>query len=80
MTRAASVFLLVPALVPALLLQSCGSESRAPSMAPRQEEQKNEDGYYRGQPAKQDVYAWKARARFSNGEETTLAGDVTLLR
>ncbi len=38
------------------------------------------DGYYRGQPAKQDVYAWKARARFSNGEETTLAGDVTLLR
>ena len=49
MTRAASVFLLVPALVPALLLQSCGSESRAPSMAPRQEEQKNEDGYYRGQ-------------------------------
>jgi gliding motility-associated-like protein len=38
------------------------------------------DGYYRGQPAKQDVYAWKARARFSNGKETTMAGDVTLLR
>lgn len=38
------------------------------------------DGYYRGQPAKQDVYAWKARARFSNGDETNMAGDVTLLR
>jgi gliding motility-associated-like protein len=38
------------------------------------------DGYYRGQPAKQDVYAWKAWARFSDGRETTLSGDVTLLR
>jgi len=38
------------------------------------------DGYYRDQPAKQDVYAWKAYARFSDGRETTLAGDVTLLR
>jgi len=38
------------------------------------------DGYYRGEPAKQDVYAWKAYARFSDGRETTLSGDVTLLR
>ena len=38
------------------------------------------DGYYRGDPAKQDVYAWKAWARFSDGHETTLSGDVTLLR
>lgn len=38
------------------------------------------DGYYRDSPAKQDVYAWKAWARFSDGRETTLSGDVTLLR
>lgn len=38
------------------------------------------DGYYKGKPAKQDVYAWKAYARFSSGDETTLTGDVTLLR
>lgn len=38
------------------------------------------DGYYRGKPAKQDVYAWKAYARFSSGDETTMTGDVTLLR
>ncbi|MCB0769423.1 MAG: PKD domain-containing protein [Flavobacteriales bacterium] len=38
------------------------------------------DGYYRGQPAKQDVYVWKAYAKFSDGEETVLKGDVTLLR
>lgn len=38
------------------------------------------DGYYRGQPAKQDVYVWKAYAKFSDGNETTLKGDVTLLR
>ena len=38
------------------------------------------DGYYRGQPAKQDVYVWKAFARFSDGRETMLKGDVTLLR
>ncbi|MEZ4739972.1 MAG: gliding motility-associated C-terminal domain-containing protein [Flavobacteriales bacterium] len=38
------------------------------------------DGYYRGQPAKQDVYVWKAYAGFSDGEETVLKGDVTLLR
>ena len=38
------------------------------------------DGWYRDTPAKQDVYAWKAYAKFSSGEETTLKGDVTLLR
>ncbi|HQV76664.1 MAG TPA: PKD domain-containing protein, partial [Flavobacteriales bacterium] len=38
------------------------------------------DGYYRGRPAKQDVYVYKARAKFSNGEETMLKGDVTLIR
>lgn len=38
------------------------------------------DGYYRGNPAKQDVYVWKAFARFSDGRETVLKGDVTLLR
>jgi gliding motility-associated-like protein len=38
------------------------------------------DGYYRGNPAKQDVYVWKAYARFSDGRETTMKGDVTLLR
>ncbi len=38
------------------------------------------DGYYRGKPAKQDVYVWKAHARFSDGREEVLKGDVTLLR
>lgn len=38
------------------------------------------DGYYRGQPAKQDVYVWKAYARFSDGREAMLKGDVTLIR
>lgn len=38
------------------------------------------DGYYRGQLAKQDVYVWKAYAKFSDGQETVLKGDVTLLR
>ena len=38
------------------------------------------DGYYRGRPAKQDVYVWKAFARFTTGEETRMSGDVTLLR
>lgn len=38
------------------------------------------DGYYRGEPSKQDVYVWKAYAKFSDGQETVLKGDVTLLR
>jgi PKD repeat protein len=44
------------------------------------EVRKGWDGWYRGVPAKQDVYAWKAYAKFSSGEETILKGDVTLLR
>lgn len=38
------------------------------------------DGYYRDRPAKQDVYVWKAYAKFSDGREAILKGDVTLLR
>lgn len=38
------------------------------------------DGYYRGLLSKQDVYVWKAYARFVTGEEKRLAGDLTLLR
>lgn len=38
------------------------------------------DGYYRGDPAKQDVYVWKAYAKFSDGRESVMKGDVTLLR
>jgi len=38
------------------------------------------DGWYRDRPAKQDVYAWKAFARFSDGRETIQSGDVTLIR
>jgi PKD repeat protein len=38
------------------------------------------DGYYRGELCKQDVYAWKAKVRFSSGRELVLTGDVTLLR
>ncbi len=37
------------------------------------------DGYYRGQLAKQDVYVWKVRARFVDGQQMVKAGDVTLL-
>jgi PKD repeat protein len=37
------------------------------------------DGYYRDKLCKEDVYAWKARARFSDGQEIQKAGDVTLL-
>lgn len=38
------------------------------------------DGWYKGHPAKQDVYVWKCQATFSDGRETVLKGDVTLLR
>ncbi|MCI1751486.1 MAG: PKD domain-containing protein [Flavobacteriales bacterium] len=38
------------------------------------------DGYYRGKPAKQDVYVWKAFARFVTGDEKKMTGDLTLLR
>jgi gliding motility-associated-like protein len=37
------------------------------------------DGYYKNELCKQDVYAWKAKVRFVNGEEVIQAGDVTLL-
>lgn len=37
------------------------------------------DGYYRGELCKQDVYAWKVSAKFSDGSEIRKAGDVTLL-
>ena len=37
------------------------------------------DGYYQGILARQDVYAWKATAQFSNGHRVTKAGDVTLI-
>ena len=38
------------------------------------------DGWYKGAPAKQDVYVWKCNATFSDGREAVLKGDVTLLR
>ena len=38
------------------------------------------DGYYRGKLCKQDVYVWKVRIKFSNGEVLEKVGDVTLLR
>ncbi len=37
------------------------------------------DGYYRGILCKQDVYVWKVRARFVDGQRFEQAGDVTLL-
>lgn len=38
------------------------------------------DGWYKGAPAKQDVYVWKCHATFSDGRDAMLKGDVTLLR
>lgn len=37
------------------------------------------DGYYRGELCKQDVYVWKVRGRFVDGQTFERAGDVTLL-
>jgi len=37
------------------------------------------DGWYRGLCGKQDVYVWRAKARFTNGKEVILSGDLTLL-
>lgn len=37
------------------------------------------DGFYQGRLARQDVYAWKAIAKFSNGHRITKSGDVTLI-
>ena len=38
------------------------------------------DGYYKGRLAKQDVYVYKVKMTFRDGETTTKVGDVTLLR
>ncbi len=37
------------------------------------------DGYYKGELCKEDVYAWKVKARFSDNTQLIKAGDVTLL-
>jgi PKD repeat protein len=37
------------------------------------------DGYFQGRIVRQDVYAWRATAQFSNGHRVTKAGDVTLI-
>lgn len=37
------------------------------------------DGYYKGEICKEDVYAWKVKARFSDNTQLIKAGDVTLL-
>ncbi|MBA3971974.1 MAG: PKD domain-containing protein, partial [Bacteroidetes bacterium] len=38
------------------------------------------DGYYKGKICAQDVYVWKAFAKFIDGTKFSDAGDVTLLR
>ncbi|NMD00635.1 MAG: hypothetical protein GYA62_13075, partial [Bacteroidales bacterium] len=38
------------------------------------------DGYYRNELCKQDVYVWKVKGKFINGQSFLKAGDVTLLR
>lgn len=38
------------------------------------------DGYYRGKLVQSDVYIWKARARFTNGDEITKVGQLHLIR
>lgn len=37
------------------------------------------DGYYNGQPAKQDVYIWKVTGTYTDGKGFTKTGDVTLM-
>jgi PKD repeat protein len=37
------------------------------------------NGYLQGRPAKQDVYMWRAKGRFTNGQPFEVSGDVTLL-
>ena len=37
------------------------------------------DGYYRGKLCQQDVYVWKAYAKFIDGKTVNRVGDVTLL-
>ncbi len=38
------------------------------------------DGYYRNELCKQDVYVWKAKGKFINGQSFSKAGDLTLIR
>ncbi len=38
------------------------------------------DGYYRGKLCQQDVYVWKIKARFADGNTRDFTGDLTLLR
>jgi hypothetical protein len=37
------------------------------------------DGYFKGALCKQDVYVWKVKATFYNGQDYIKVGDVTLL-
>jgi PKD repeat protein len=37
------------------------------------------NGFLDGKPAKQDVYVWRAKGRFTNGEPFEMSGDVTLI-
>ena len=37
------------------------------------------NGFLDGEPAKQDVYVWRAKGRFNNGEPFVMSGDVTLI-
>jgi PKD repeat protein len=37
------------------------------------------NGYLNGSPAKQDVYVWRAKGRFTNGQPFEMSGDVTLI-
>jgi gliding motility-associated-like protein len=38
------------------------------------------DGYYRERMCQQDVYVWKVRGEYANGEKFTKVGDVTLVQ
>ena len=38
------------------------------------------DGYYRDNLAQSDVYVWKVRARYTNGDEQTYVGELHLIR
>ena len=38
------------------------------------------DGWYKGRPIQQDVYAYQVWVRFLDGKEITRLGDITLFR
>lgn len=38
------------------------------------------DGYYRGKPCQQDVYVWKVKGEYVNGQKFSQVGDVTLIK